>query len=260
MNFKLVPARRTKAFNKFTNAYTLKYRWDMVYPQKSSYHSIIPLKIFQTWHTKQLPPNMQSAVEMIKRTNPRFSHQLFDDNDCREFIKAHFPPVVLEAFDSLLPGAYKADLWRYCVLYKEGGIYLDIKYIPHNKFRFITLTEREHFVLDADGNGVYNALMVCKPENPILFQAINAIIRNVKRRYYGNSSLEITGPHLLSKFLPVSVKKHFSLKHEVYQNQKLITLNGIIVLKMYRNYYEEMRKTEKNPHYNILWNERKVYI
>ena len=60
---------------------------------------------------------------------------------------------------------------------------MDIKYRPLNNFRFITMTEKEHWVLDADKNGVYNALMVCKPKNEILLKAINKIVENVKNKY-----------------------------------------------------------------------------
>ena len=97
---------------------------------KPFYNSVIPLHIFQTWHTKNLPPNMRQSVEYIKRSNPRFHHRLFDDNECHDFIRDNFDESVLHAYNKLIPGAYKADLWRYCVLYKLGGIYLDIKYIP----------------------------------------------------------------------------------------------------------------------------------
>ena len=44
---------------------------------------IIPLNIFQTWETKQLPPKMKECVESIKYENPEFKHYLFDDKDCR---------------------------------------------------------------------------------------------------------------------------------------------------------------------------------
>jgi hypothetical protein len=71
---------------------------------------------------------MRESVELLKSQNPEFTHYLFDDADCREFIAANFDYSVLDAFDRLIPGAYKADLWRYCVLYVRGGIYLDIKY------------------------------------------------------------------------------------------------------------------------------------
>lgn len=60
------------------------------------------------------------------------------------------------------------------------GIYLDIKYQPINGFKFINLAEKEHWVLDCNKIGIYNALMVCKPGNNILLQAIKQIVENVK--------------------------------------------------------------------------------
>ena len=77
---------------------------------KPDYNSIIPRDIYQTWFTKDLPQKMRERVELLKKQNPRFNHYLYDDNDCREFIKNNFKPDVLNAYDSLIPGAYKADL------------------------------------------------------------------------------------------------------------------------------------------------------
>ena len=90
----------------------------MAYPVKTEYNSIIPLNIYQTWHSKALPPLMERTVCLIKEQNPTFNYYLFDDNDCREFIKTNFDSKILYAYDHLIPGAYKADLWRYCILYK----------------------------------------------------------------------------------------------------------------------------------------------
>ena len=64
---------------------------------KPYYNSIIPLNIFQTWPSKDLPPKMKECVELLKKQNPRFTHYLFDDNECREFIKNHFNYEVLNA-------------------------------------------------------------------------------------------------------------------------------------------------------------------
>lgn len=177
------------------------------YPNKQTYNSVIPLNIFQTWHTKNLPPQMQETVNYIKENNPSFKHYLYDDNDCYDFIKYNFSPIVLNTFNSLVPGAYKADLWRYCILYKFGGIYLDIKYSPVQNFNFLNLTEKEYWVLDANGKDIYNALIVCKPSNPILLKLINQIVINVKTRFYGVSPLSPTGPNLVGKFFSNSEKK-----------------------------------------------------
>ena len=44
---------------------------------KPYYNSIIPLKIYQTWVTKDLPPKMRERVELLKKQNPKFEHFLF---------------------------------------------------------------------------------------------------------------------------------------------------------------------------------------
>ena len=241
-------------YNKYKNKLSIPY------PLKQNYMPIIPLNIYQTWYTKKLPLKMYQTVHLIKILNPKFNYQLFDDHDCREFIKNNFDKNVLYAFDTLIPGAYKADLWRYCILYKNGGIYLDIKYKPLNNFRFITMTEKEHWVLDVDKNGIYNALMVCKPGNPILLKAINKIVENVTNKYYGNNALEITGPLLLAPFFTIEEKLNFDMKHEVFVSNinKFIFFNDYIIFTAYNNYFNDTI-TESHPHYSELWEKKRIY-
>jgi mannosyltransferase OCH1-like enzyme len=231
------------------------------YPMKNTYNCVIPADIYQTWHTKNLPPLMLQAVKTIQAVNPKFNYTLFDDNDCRNFIQDNFDRSVLDAFDILKPGAYKADLWRYCILYKRGGVYLDIKYIPVNGFKLINLLEKEHWVLDADKNGVYNAVMVCKAGNPILLNAINQIVEHVKNKYYGNNALEVTGPLLLARYFNKDEKNNFDMKHfmHVSQNNRFVSLNNYIVLKSYNGYINESKKFQKNEYYGVLWNNRNIY-
>lgn len=247
--------------NKITNTLILKKQIKIKYPIKPIYNTIIPLHIFQTWHTKNLPKLMKLNVEYIKNLNPAFTYQLYDDNDCYNFIKDNFNSEVLNAFEKLIPGAYKADLWRYCILYKLGGIYLDIKYRPINEFRFINLCEKEHWVLDVDNTGIYNALMVCKPGNPILLKAINQIVTHVKTKYYGRSCLEPTGPHLLSRYFSRTEKKLFDIKHSYYENHnnRFIYFNDYIIFKSYDGYLQEHSDNKKVEHYSILWGQRKIY-
>ena len=90
--------------------------------------SVIPPHVYTCWHTKQLPPLMKQNVERMIRENPEMQIHLYDEADCRAFISVHFDPTVLYAYDSLVPCSYKSDLWRYCVLYIKGGVYVDIKY------------------------------------------------------------------------------------------------------------------------------------
>jgi len=246
---------------KFINSITTHKKLRIPYPLKEYYNCVIPLNIFQTWHTKSLPPLMHHAVNKIKTLNPKFNYFLYDDNDCREFIQNNFPKEVLYAYDNLIPGAYKADLWRYCILYKKGGIYVDIKYQPINNFKFINLTENEHWVLDMDGFGIYNALIVSKPENSILIKAIYQIVENVNNKYYGSNCLDPTGPYLLAKYFTTNQKNAFDMKHNFLNNlnNRFIYFNNYIVLRSYNGYLEEHNHNKKVDHYGYLWSIKKIY-
>ena len=259
--FKLNSEREEISKNKLKLS-KLNYVIKIPYPIKQYYHTVIPLNIYQTWHTKTLPDKMKKTTQKIILNNPAFNYYLYDDNDCRIFIKDNFDANVLNAFDSLIPGAYKADLWRYCILYKNGGIYLDIKYEAVNEFKFINLTEKEHWVLDIDNFGIYNALMVCKPNNQILLKAINKIVENTKNKFYGNSPLEPTGPLMLAKFFTQSEKNTFDMNHDVYKSveNRYIFLNGYMIFKSYNTYLQDHAKNKKVDYYADLWKLRKIYI
>jgi len=229
--------------------------------KKSEYNSVIPLKIYQTWHSKELPEKMRLAVDRMKRRHPRFEHFLFDDDDCRNFITANFDESVLNAFDNIIPGAYKADLWRYCVLYINGGIYLDIKYNCINTFHFIELTEKEHWVFDIDGNNIYNALIAVKPRNEICFKCIHQIVTNVENKYYGGSCVDPTGPGLVARFVGDAERRNIELEHiwNKPTGDKFILYKNIAILKMYTDYYGEQDRNKKIIHYSVLWSHRRIY-
>jgi len=247
-------------YNQSTQPVTPYYSYPS-YPMKDKYYAIIPPYIFQTWNSKELPPGMNTAVNYLRTVNPNFKYFLFDDNDCREFIKTNFESSILNAYDSLIPGAFKADLWRYCILYKHGGIYLDIKYMPIKGFKMINLTEKEHFCLDINGNDIYNAIMVCLPGNTILKRAIYQIAENVRNQYYGNDRLDVTGPGLLSRYFSNQEKQKIDMKHGVFNSleNRYIMFNGYYVLKSFPGYLTEHNRHKKVDYYGNLWDRREIY-
>lgn len=237
------------------------------------YNNNIPLNIYQTWYTKNLPPKMLEAVNFLKEKNPEFCHFLFDDNDCREFIKNNFDNDVLNTFDKLKPGAFKADLWRYCVLYINGGVYLDIKFIPVNNFKLIHLINENRFVTDeteiiSEYNnipniGIYNAFMISNKRNPVLLNAINKIVMNAREEYYGITPIDVTGPIMFGKFFTKEYMENNILKkkHLVENNvhgRSLIVLNKTIIFIEYEKYREEQHKSP-STYYQTLWHNKDIY-
>ena len=192
---------------------------------------------------------MLEAVNAVKEHNPEFTYHLYDDADCLDFITTYFDKSVVDAYNTLLPGAYKADLWRYCVLYIRGGVYLDIKYYPVNGFKFLELTNQEYFAKDIEpnGGGIYNAILITKPNNTILLNCIHKIVENVKNKFYGSSILEPTGPLLLKQeFSEDEIKNmRLSIGENNCPTKTCIELDNKPILAIYNEYYS--KKKQKRP-------------
>jgi mannosyltransferase OCH1-like enzyme len=224
----------------------------------------IPLNIFQTWYTKDLSPQMKQKIEILKNENPEFTHYIFDDNDCEIFIKENFSSDVLYAYNKLIPGAYKADLWRYCILYVHGGIYLDIKYECIDGFKFIELINKEYFVQDIFKHCIYNGLMINYAKNEILLNCINEIVENCKNNFYGNCYISVTGPRLFGKFLNNKIPLELYFTNKDWMNlldpeyNELIYFNNRKILGVYKGFRDE-QKTLTKPHYSELWYNRSIY-
>jgi len=218
--------------------------------------SIIPLNIFQTWYTLDLPAKMKENVDKLKQENPEFTFYLYDDRMCRDFIQTHFDKDVVWAFDKLKPGAYKADLWRYCVLYIHGGVYLDIKMKSINKFKLIRLTEREYFPQDRfcdNTYGIWQGLLVCLPKNEVLRQSIKLVCQNVKNNLYGVSALAITGPHMICKFIDIADIQNSPIRFDIESNDtssSLLYFNGELILRNYNEYRNDSIYSINKSHYS----------
>ena len=221
----------------------------------------VPRLIFQTWKNKTLPPKMANTVHNLIKANPTFTHFLYDDNDCYDFINTHFHENVAKTFIKLIPGAYKADLWRYCCLYINGGIYIDIKFITTPGFKLESLLDNEYFVKDkaegknfGDGFGVYNSFFVVHPKNPALKLCIDEIVIRCRYNDKGSTPLHTTGPKLLGRFLKIEQCTLTNNKGNI----AFIKRPSVNILEQYLGYRDEQRLL-KTLTYEELWMLDRVY-
>jgi mannosyltransferase OCH1-like enzyme len=230
---------------------------------KENYNSIIPLDFYTCWHTKELPPLMKENYDQLVLQNPELKFHLYDETECRQFIQDNFDLDLLKSYNSLIPCSYKSDLWRFCVLYINGGIYMDIKYKCINNFKLVALTEKEYFVKDRPINTTYTALIVVKPENPIMLKCINTIVSNVKRKYYGANALCPTGPGLLGTFFSKQdfedMELYFTDTTTEQFKKDYMVYKHTIILTYYDEYRNEQKQYQKYKYYSKLWDERKIY-
>jgi hypothetical protein len=223
----------------------------------------VPHVIYQTWETKELPDAMANAVKSVKDANPTFEHRLYDNNERREYIKINYPEEILYAYDTLIPGALRADLWRYCILYINGGIYLDIKFVPANGFKFEMLVDKEHYCKDhptnfKNGNGVINGLLIVFPGNLYLKEAIRQIYLNcVKKTHNFYNQLYVSGPGLLSEIVPSDLifTTHYSHPDAIKLNNKII----LTAYKGYRDWLNKYYNKNKIDSYQTAWRKKRLF-
>lgn len=189
---------------------------------------VIPNTIF---FTGQKEP--EQIVENNRRwVEPNTTFEYYDDARLEESVSEISnelekldPPVkgAYEAFRSLRAMAYRADLWRYMILWQKGGLYLDHKlklsapvdkWFDRSKDVVYSADDREASRHDDGGVVLWNAVIAAKQHDPGLLQAIRSSIENIQAKKYSFSSktsaqsvmgmlnaLYLTGPGLLGRSL-----------------------------------------------------------
>jgi mannosyltransferase OCH1-like enzyme len=225
----------------------------------------VPLVIYESWKTHEVPTGMRDNIAALLASNPEFDYYLYSDEDCAAFIADNYDAEVLEAFHSLKPGAYKSDLWRYCILYKLGGVYLDIKYYSLVPLIGIIDEVPTIYVRDVDKECLYNAFLASPPKNEIFKACIDDIVKSVKNRLYKRNPLDVTGPCLLGSIVK---QKHtgdylqsLPFEHHVsFFMDRTISYKGTTILREYAGYRLEQKQSKTGIRYDDLYAKGDIYM
>jgi mannosyltransferase OCH1-like enzyme len=215
-------------------------------------------------------------LEIIDK-NPDYELFYFDDEECRQFIKEEWGEDYVVAYDTLIPTAYKCDLFRYLLLYTYGGIWGDFTQIPLVPFDELISNVDRVFCLDHPAGQedieLYNAVMMVKPKDIVVKNAITISMGNITGRKYCENPLDITGPVVLgqafrsTEFHRSSFSKRISLGK--FNNTKIILnpnldpfvvdeFGKLLFLKKISN-HKDILYTKVNKHYYTAWIDKTVY-
>lgn len=158
------------------------YREIYNFPKKVPKTKKIPKIIIQTYHDKSKIPD--KVYMNIKKYAPGYKHLIYDDNDCIKFLEKFdntFPKKkgfnLVDRFKSYKKGAHKADLFRYCFLYMNGGIYIDIKTELIKPIDELFKEDNTLYtVIALNKNSIYQGVIGVYPYHPIFKNLINQCI------------------------------------------------------------------------------------
>jgi len=152
---------------------------------------LIPRIVHQTWFEpvdKEKYPNMSRLIESFRQSG--WEYHFYDDETSAEFLSVHFPPQVREAYDAITPGAFKADLFRYCVLLIRGGLYVDMDILLESNLDRV-IPPSVGFVTAQDEPGekigyrscLWNGFLASAPGHPFLARTIENVVNNIRNRF-----------------------------------------------------------------------------
>jgi hypothetical protein len=230
----------------------LKIPKSLIVSNKKKLGDVIPKRIVQTWPTHNLG-NLEKVAETWKNLNPTFTYTLFDDTECENLIYRRFEPRVWNAYTSIKAGAFKADLWRYCELYLNGGVYVDIDTVCLGSIDDI-LDPTATLITPIDFNPVnlFNAFIAVVPGHPVMLMCIKKIVENVEsnKKQFG---LDFSGPGVLgecvAKYLGMP-RKPFVLSDTI--NKGVQFLNFDKNTEIVSNVYGQELMVNKNGNINLL--------
>ena len=134
-----------------------------------TYKKNVPDKVFNRW----------------RELNPVYEIDLSLDEECITFLRENFNNYVADLFISIPQGIYKADLWRLCKLYMNGGVYADVDLVPYLNIDTLDKNISFYSCLSINLKCIFQAFMInfTKPKNSLIFIFLLSFLLNNPQTY-----------------------------------------------------------------------------
>lgn len=156
---------------------------------------------------KQVSHEVRRLLKNVRRiTNLlqcNYLYIILEDEACNKEVESSDIPGFREAYRSLRAGSYKADLMRYYLLYRYGGIYHDDKTLIRQSLE----SDEYNSILEHSDLFIGNhripeiAFMGARRGSPIMLKALQQAIDNINRRDYMDNRLGITGNVMFARIM-----------------------------------------------------------
>lgn len=168
----------------------------------------VPVKVPSVVHTISKERDIPFSMKIFLQAQAGFRHHHESDASAFEYIRDRCSLDLAKAYQCIKPPAFRADLYRFCALFAEGGIYLDVDIVSLVPIEEL-FSRCSAFTLGYDqaqgrpeiGNiGMQMKILASEPGSKISSCMLMRILDNVKnRRQFRKRTLEFSGPQLLKR-------------------------------------------------------------
>lgn len=240
----------------------------LLYPNK------IRLKIMQThrYDYDDLPEAEKIATYTWK--NQANEYYFKNDEDSYTFLLHNFDQYTADIYKSIKIGAFKADFFRLCWIYKEGGIYADCdtECVLTDLQEWIDTKHDVDIIFarddPSDKGQFYQAFIYSKePGNKFIKMCIDRIIENVEGYKNGmrfTNPFEFSGPKLIQNVMgntepvePGPYKNHDTTFYILTWNNDII-MDGNI--EIFRHKCQKCESHLNSDNYWIVNLDKKLWV
>lgn len=176
----------------------------------------IPKIIHQTFKTSELPFITRWHITRFKKKNPEYSYEFYDDARIEAFLLKEFDKDILSLYQRINIGAAKADFFRYAVLLKKGGVYLDIDSGINGRLDDFILAG-DSAVIAPEGNPdlFVQWALVYEPNHPFLQKTMELMCKNIRNNSYPHDVHQMTGPSVYTKAINECLKESPEIPYRI---------------------------------------------
>ena len=187
---------------------------------------------------------MLSLIEL----NPDYEYKLYDDTECRLFIKNNYNDILI-AFDMIIDNNLKSDFFKYCYLYICGGCYFNNNIILRKPLRMI-INKEDKIVLASSSNIINNSFILIEKGNENIYKLLKYIVENIMIKDKNIISNQMNLFNSLFNKNSIDIKIYKNINNIIYNNNDPI-------LEYYKNntYSEKLFFEE-----SIIINDYKFFI
>lgn len=162
---------------------------------------IIPKILWQTNFTNKVTLPVYLNYSFNRLLSPTYEYKFMGDIEIKDFVKCNFSQQIYKSFNKLNIGAAQADFWRLLVLYKLGGIYLDIDAHLVWPLELIVQSKSKELFMVSKKNHFTNHFFAASKQNPIFKKAIDLIVKNIESEKKCDTIYDLTGPTILNQVI-----------------------------------------------------------
>lgn len=162
--------------------------------------SNVPHVIWQTNFTDRVTLPVYLNYLFNRLISPTYAYRFMITSAREEYVRSNFSEEVLQQYLRLQIGAAQADLWRLLVLYREGGVYLDIDAHAIWPLGYVIGDEMDSLYIETKGKQLSNYFIASAPGNKQIKEIIDQVVFNIESGELTNV-FDITGPGVFNKVL-----------------------------------------------------------